>query len=129
MQALIDLLPGVSSKWLAYALLLIGMLLVWSGGRMGRQLVRPWTGPPHEWLPKNRRVLIRAILILCLGIVLVIGGLWQWWRQLAAPSEVPKGFEGAAAHQYPGRRTQPLAVAARSDTEPRGAACEDSAHL
>lgn len=81
MQALIDLLPGLSSKWLAYALLLIGGLCFWLGGRMGHRLPRPWSGAVHEWLPEYRRILRCAIPILCLGTVLTIGGLWLLWRQ------------------------------------------------
>ena len=80
MQALIDVLPNLSSRWLAYALLLVGGLCLWSGGRMGHLLRKPWSGAPREWLPETRRVMKRALAILGLGIILLIGGLWLWWR-------------------------------------------------
>lgn len=81
MQALIDLLPNLSSRWLAYALLLVGGLCIWSGRRMGHLLQKPWSGAPREWLPKNRRVMNCAFTILGLGIIFLTGGLWLWWRQ------------------------------------------------
>jgi hypothetical protein len=81
MQVLIDLFPSLSSRWLAYALLLLGGLCLWSGGRMGHLLPKPWSGAPRDWLPEHRRVLSRALAILCFGIVLVIGGFWLLWRQ------------------------------------------------
>jgi hypothetical protein len=48
---------------------------------MGHLLQKPWSGAPREWLPGNRRVMNRAFVILGLGTILVIGGLWLLWRQ------------------------------------------------
>lgn len=62
-------------QWLGWAFMVLGLACIWSGGRMGRLLPKPWSGPPHQWLPEYRHILKRSLIILGVGAAMTLGGI------------------------------------------------------
>ena len=60
---------------LGVGMVAFGLACLWSGGRMGRLLPKPWSGPPQEWLPESRRILKRSLVVLGVGAALTVAGI------------------------------------------------------
>lgn len=71
-----------TTQWMGGATLVLGIACLWSGGRMGRLLPKPWSGAPRDWLPESRAIIKRSLVVIRVGAVLIIASvaslLWRW---------------------------------------------------
>ncbi len=60
---------------LGLGLFVLGMACLWSGGRLGRRLPKPWSRPQQAWLAEYRRIAKQSLAVLGLGAALTLAGI------------------------------------------------------